>query len=732
MRSPPAKKKDCKNYRFPRHGITAHGTTCPYSMSPHSNLETKRQQNIVGLLLKGGCHLCGCTSGSRSYRHFVGINDETTTGNHAEEYSLNSEIRAFSAYHLPLLNPPHCTYLEADVRLHNRNANDNSNVENKASLITNESHELEIPMRSCMCNGNSIPGPFPLKVCEMCISDDARSGTGRIRTCGICGVVACTEDCSVHDVKLLEVTDRDEWNNAGCLECRGMESFSEMELFKRPNPNGCKSRATRVCTGCVELFSLFSYGVKYQFQCRYFKCDRLLIPSHIVELKRCLSPFPLSELPDELLNSIIDFLGGRDLFNFGLVCTKLFRKVETVTKEIVERFNHQFPTGPTHIREQSIHGSLEGVPSIKKRKVVYAEGTNGPSLKPPEDGKTWVGVLNQMEKLARTIFYFDYQIATGDVGAPMRYLRNPHKLIIDRAYSKPPGTGGSALAPYFESNGLSMRGGQVLVTRYRWHHDLENDDNHDVGGRQLPPPPRGLRRDVRSVLFATDRSLDCGIHRVIIKYNCFCEGGSLGSIGILRQQEQEDGSPVVWQTSWAIADASRTEEHVFGMKYDASRKTLRIYKKNVKTNKMEPHNRADSMPDGTPLSVVTELGGGKLYFAASLSSGSVGIKGNQLSIRSCNDVEWSAFLAHTAQRSVIPRRGRGRRGEDRLMRYLDHRARRAMAGNDEGGIAARIQVERMMDMMEREIALDDSDSDIEMHIEMADDEFLIDHAAQAR
>jgi hypothetical protein len=39
-----------------------------------------------------------------------------------------------------------------------------------------------------------------------------------------------------------------------------------------------------------------------------------------------------------------------------------------------------------------------------------------------------------------------------------------------------------------------------------------------------------------------------------------------------------------------------------------------------------------------------------------------------------------------------------------------------------------------MDMMEREIALDDSDSDIddvEMHIEMADDEFLIDHAAQA-
>ena len=194
-------------------------------MSPHSNLETKRQQNIVELLLKGGCHLCGCTSGSRSYRRFVGINDETTTDDHhAEENNCNSEIRPFSAYHPPLLNPPHCTYLEADVRLHNSS---NNIIIDNSTLIANESHELEIPMRTCMCYGNSTPGPFPLKVCEMCISDDTRSGTGRIRTCGICGVVACTEDCSVHDVKLLEVTDRDEWNNAGCLECRGMESFSD-------------------------------------------------------------------------------------------------------------------------------------------------------------------------------------------------------------------------------------------------------------------------------------------------------------------------------------------------------------------------------------------------------------------------------------------------------------------------------------------------------------------------
>ena len=68
------------------------------------------------------------------------------------------------------------------------------------------------------------------------------------------------------------------------------------------------------------------------------------------------------------------------------------------------------------------------------------------------------------------------------------------------------------------------------------------------------------------------------------------------------------------------------------------------------------------------------------------------------------------------------------------MRFLDHRARRAMmAGDDDDGdVAARIQVERMMDMMEREIELEDIDSDIEdvmnvedhieddMHLELGD------------
>jgi len=542
-------------------------------------------------------------------------------------------------------------------------------------------------MRSCMCYGNSS-WPYPLKVCEMCIADDLT--TGRIRSCAICDVVACDENCGV---ELVEATDHDAWNNAGCLECRGMESFSEMELFRRrPNPNGIP-RATRICTNCVELFSLFSFGMKYQFTCRYFKCNNLLVPSHVVELKRFLKPFPLSLLPEELMDDIVDFLGGKDLFSFGLVCTSMFRKVEKVTEDIVTRFNHQLPTGPTQMVKSDKTNS--------KKMVVYAEGKNRHSLRPPEDGKTWVGVLNQMEQLTRDIFYFDFQMKGGDDGVAMRYLRSRNKLTFERMYSK--GTS-AVIAPYFENSGLSMRGGQVLVTKYKWHHSSFMEEREE-------------RNNVRSIIFSTDRVLTAGIHRVIIRYYCFCEGESLGSIGILRHQG--DGSSVTWAQSSTIACQGRMEEHVFGMEYDANRRTLHMYKRNGKTNKME------SSTDGRAQTIANE--GGQLYWAAALSSGSSGIKGNQLSIRACSEDEWSAFLSHTAEKNIIPRiRGRGRRGEERLMRYLDHRARRAIAGeNGDNDVAARVEVEHMMDMlMEDEmegLVNDNSDSDFEdvMNVEGA-------------
>merc|ERR1711957_662904 len=119
-----------------------------------------------------------------------------------------------------------------------------------------------------------------------------------------------------------------------------------------------------------------------------------------------------------------------------------------------------------------------------------------------------------------------------------------------------------------------MRGGQVLVTGYKF--EGREDRNH-----------------VRAIIFSTDRALVTGIHRAIIRYNCSCGGGRLGSIGILRQGRQVsmlqyDPDSVTWAQSSFVDCQSRAEEHIFGMVYDASRRSLTMYKENRTTHKMEP------------------------------------------------------------------------------------------------------------------------------------------------
>ncbi|KAL9183066.1 hypothetical protein ACHAXT_004853 [Thalassiosira profunda] len=589
----------------------------------HENLERKRRQNVAALNEAGACHLCESTSGSRSYHRFVSLDGDE--GSDVDEDDGASDISCDAA-------------------------SDSDNAQ----------------MRTCMCFGNTKDWPYSLRVCEMCVTDDAT--TGRVRLCGICGVVACDENCGV---PMVEVTDKDANSNSGCLECRGMESFSEIELFRRrPYPNGIP-RATRVCTSCLELFSLFSYGAKYHFTCRYFKCNNVLVPSHVVELKRFLKPFPVGLLPEELMDSIVDYLGGKDLFSFGLVCTSMFKKVESKAMEIVQRHQHQLPSGP-------VRSIVRPTTNNPKRTVMYAEGKNNHPLQVPEDGKTWVGVLMQMEHLARSAYYFDFQIDgedSKDDGAAMRYLRKQDTLTFDRVYSKPAGT--APIVPNPDTFGLMVRGGQVLVTRYKWHRLSFMEE-------------RGERNNVRSVIFGTDKALESGIHRVIVRYYCFCEGESLGSIGILRQQG--DGS-VEWAQQCVAIGGGRLEENIFGMEYDADRRTLTMYKKSDRTNKM-----ISTAVDGQPFTIAE---GGSLCFAAALSAGSVGIKGNQLGIRECSDAEWSAFLSHTVEKNLIPRiRGRARRGEERLMRYLDHRARRELQLDEDGQAdMARVEVEHMMNIL---------------------------------
>ena len=157
---------------------------------------------------------------------------------------------------------------------------------------------------------------------------------------------------------------------------------------------------------------------------------------------------------------------------------------------------------------------------------------------------------------------------------------------------------------------------------------------------------------------------------------------------------------------------------MFGVEYDANHGRLSMYKRNGKTNKME------ATTAGRTQTIANEEG--TLCFAAALSSGSVGIKGNQLSIRACGENEWSAFLSHTAEKNIIPRiRGRIQRGEERLMRYLDHRAHQGTAGeNGDNDIAARVEVEHMMDMLmedEMEGLHDVSDSEVEDEMQVERD-----------
>ena len=161
-------------------------------------------------------------------------------------------------------------------------------------------------------------------MCDKCIEDDA--GIGRVRSCGICGAVACDENCGA---ELLECTDRAEWNNAGCLECRRLGDFSEMEVFResatsrgrRGEPGG-ETRITRICARCLDVSTPW---VKYDFVCRRFRCETRLVPSDVAERKRfcTFGTSPLNLLPGDSLVAAVDFLSGSDLKRLFLTCSAM-------------------------------------------------------------------------------------------------------------------------------------------------------------------------------------------------------------------------------------------------------------------------------------------------------------------------------------------------------------------------------------------------------------------------
>ena len=159
-----------------------------------------------------------------------------------------------------------------------------------------------------------------IRVCDKCIEDD--KCIGRIRNCGICGAVACDENCGT---ELLECTDCAEWNNAGCLECRGMGDFSDMDIFRNekiPPANRGEPRISRICTKCLEQSTPW---VKYDFACRRFRCETRLVPSDVAERKRfcTFGSSPLNLLPEDGLVAIVDFLSASDLRQLFLTCSAM-------------------------------------------------------------------------------------------------------------------------------------------------------------------------------------------------------------------------------------------------------------------------------------------------------------------------------------------------------------------------------------------------------------------------
>lgn len=222
------------------------------------NLEQKRCQNIKELNERGACHICGSTCrNSQGFAHFLEIEEKNK--------SCDGDTVSDMGHY------------------------------NEHSMVPAPSLA---PMRTCACFGTPPADPnywpYSLRVCDKCIQDD--KGIGRIRNCGICGIIACDENCGP---ELVECTDESfQCNNLGCIQCRKMSDFKDMFSFtsKHINQLTGQRRMTRVCHICLEQSTPW---VPLDFSCKGLRCKKQLVPSDLAELKRsrAFGSSPLNLLP---------------------------------------------------------------------------------------------------------------------------------------------------------------------------------------------------------------------------------------------------------------------------------------------------------------------------------------------------------------------------------------------------------------------------------------------------
>lgn len=100
--------------------------------------------------------------------------------------------------------------------------------------------------------------------------------------------------------------------------------------------------------------SLIHPWVKYNFVCHCFKCNTLLVSSHIAKCKRFCKfvSSPLNLLPEDGFLAIVNFLEVSYLKRLLICCSVMYPVVKRVVKEMVERVQNHYPTGPINYKDK--------------------------------------------------------------------------------------------------------------------------------------------------------------------------------------------------------------------------------------------------------------------------------------------------------------------------------------------------------------------------------------------
>mmetsp|Transcript_9247 Transcript_9247/g.19425 ORF Transcript_9247/g.19425 Transcript_9247/m.19425 type:complete len:183 (+) Transcript_9247:624-1172(+) len=170
---------------------------------------------------------------------------------------------------------------------------------------------------------------------------------------------------------------------SGCLECRGFESFSQMDLFRHsPHPN-CVPRATRICTNCLRARST-PFNTSEHFTCRRFKCNVRMIHSDVFEANRFLTSYPFVAMPKDSLDFVLDFLTAKDFASLLITCRSMERLREKKAMEIAMIVRNQLPIGPI------VH---EWKSDPKCRRVYAEEHLIRQFMSVPHDAPRWTRLL---------------------------------------------------------------------------------------------------------------------------------------------------------------------------------------------------------------------------------------------------------------------------------------------------------------------------------------------------